>query len=384
MTVNKSGVQRLETLGFCTIVKNESANLARCLTSVQAIVDELVLVDTGSTDDTVALAKAHGAKVTSFEWVNDFAAARNFSLSQVKSDWILSLDADEELVVEDSGVWQFLVERPQVHAYAIERIDLYEQGEVLGGAHLRLFRNLPGLRYQGRYHEQLIFPNPAELVILPLEGIKILHYGNSDEQILTKNLTRDIPILEEMRREGSIDLWRLDCLARKYLKVNEAEKAQDCYQEALDILSPNLMGGNCPPNRFWMATLLDALGSNALGDGDLETARLICLRGLEWFPTFPPLNYLAGEFLMGLEFPLGAIAYFNQCLELGRSNRFYRVDPFPKEFMTTLPAHALACAHQMLGNLADAIAFNKLALSFDPNHEPSRELRQGLTASQET
>lgn len=375
--------QRVETLGFCTIVKNEAANLDRCLASVASVVNELVLVDTGSEDDTAKIAESYGAKVSAFEWVNDFAAARNFSLAQVNSDWILSLDADEELVVEDPEVWKFLATGSPVHAYAIERVDLFEQGEVLGGSHLRLFRNLPGLRYQGRYHEQLIFPSQTELIILPLEGIKILHYGNSDEQILAKNLTRDIPILEEMRQEGSIDLWRLDCLARKYIKVNAVEKAQDCYQEALEVLTPNLLEGNCPPNRFWMATLLDALGSNALSNDDLETARLICVRGLEWFPDFPPLNYLAGEFLMALDFPLGAIAYFKQCLELGQSNTFYRVDPFPKEFMTTLPAHGLACAYQNLGNLSEALAFNQLALSFDQDHEPSRALQQMLREIQE-
>lgn len=377
--MNTDTAQRVETLGFCTIVKNEAANLARCLASVASVVNELVLVDTGSEDDTVKIAESYGAKVSTFKWVNDFAAARNFSLDQVKSDWILSLDADEELVVENPAVWEFLATEPQVHAYAIERVDLYEQGNILGGSHLRLFRNLPGLRYQGRYHEQLIFPHQVELVILPLEGVKILHYGNSDEQILTKNLTRDIPILEEMQREGSIDLWRLDCLARKYIKVNEIEKAQDCYREVLEILTPNLIEGSCPLNRFWMATLLDALGANALSDGDLETARLICMRGLEWFPTFPPLNYLAGEFLMALDFPLGAIAYFKQCLDLGQSGTFYRVDPFPQEFLTTLPAHGLACAFNSMGNLSEAIACNQMALSFDPKHTPSRELKQVLT-----
>jgi glycosyltransferase involved in cell wall biosynthesis len=87
-------------LSFCTIVKNESANLARCLESVRPFVDEMVVVDTGSTDDTVAIAQSYGATVHSFSWCDNFAVARNYACSQVSGDWILVLDADEELIAQ--------------------------------------------------------------------------------------------------------------------------------------------------------------------------------------------------------------------------------------------------------------------------------------------
>ena len=83
------------TLSLCMIVKNEEKHLAKCLASVRPVVDEMIVVDTGSTDRTVDIAKAFGAQVYNFEWTNNFAEARNYSLSKASGDWILVLDADE-------------------------------------------------------------------------------------------------------------------------------------------------------------------------------------------------------------------------------------------------------------------------------------------------
>ncbi len=83
------------------IVKNEESNIANCLKSAQGIVDEIIIVDTGSTDETIAICETFNAKILNFKWNNSFAEARNFGLKQAKGDWILWLDADEEIDVED-------------------------------------------------------------------------------------------------------------------------------------------------------------------------------------------------------------------------------------------------------------------------------------------
>ena len=80
------------------IVRDEEKNLVRCLKSVVPVVDELIIVDTGSKDNTIDIAKEFGAKVFLFEWCDDFAAARNESLKHATGDWILQLDADDELL----------------------------------------------------------------------------------------------------------------------------------------------------------------------------------------------------------------------------------------------------------------------------------------------
>ncbi len=87
-------------LSLCMIVKNEEKYLTDCFSSVQDVVDEIVLVDTGSTDQTLVIAEAFSAKIFQFDWVNDFAAARNFALSKCSGDLILYLDADERMTSE--------------------------------------------------------------------------------------------------------------------------------------------------------------------------------------------------------------------------------------------------------------------------------------------
>ena len=87
-----------EKIGLVMIVKNEERCLEKCLKAVRNLVDEIYITDTGSTDKTVEIAKKFGAHISHFEWINDFSAARNFSLEQSDCDWNLVLDADEYLI----------------------------------------------------------------------------------------------------------------------------------------------------------------------------------------------------------------------------------------------------------------------------------------------
>jgi glycosyltransferase involved in cell wall biosynthesis len=361
-------------ISLCMIVKNESAHLARCLTSAQLYVDEIVVVDTGSQDDTMAIAQQFGAKLDNFAWCDDFSAARNYALTKVSGEWILHLDADEELVVEHPDFRQQLSERSQVLAYAIQRTDLtpFQSPVMLGGFHIRLFRNLPEFRYTNRYHEQLRYHGDRAPVFEPLNGLEILHHGNSDAAaVRRKTLNRDIPILESIRASEGLNFWLLDCLARNYLHTEQVEQAESCYNEAADRLFPHLLSGEKPEDAYWLPTLMHFLASEARDRQDFESARLLCQRGLEWFPTHIPLTYLSGEMLLDFGFPWGAIAYFQRCLDLGQSGQFYALEPFPQSLMTIDPACAIGAAFQALSAPDAAIAAYEQALSFDPNCAPA-------------
>lgn len=357
-------------LSLCMIVRNESEHLARCLMSAQNYVDELVVVDTGSQDDTVAIAQRFGATLYHFDWCDDFAAARNFSLEKVTGDWVLILDADETLVVETNTLHQQLTASPPaVMGLVLTRTEItLLEGDLNGGFHLRLFRNDPRLRYVGRYHEQLRHQDGNPLTVVPFPALKILHYGNSNEQaVLQKTIARDIPLLEKMRQEQGLNFWLLDCLARNYIRTGQPDHAQECYADAFDRLLPQLLSGEAPAEFFWVPTLVCELGWRALDAEDVETTRLLCQRGLEWCPNHAPLNNLAGEVLLSLGFPLGAIAYFETSLRLGREGSYDQTDPCPKSAITTDPACGLGQAYQQLGQPEQAIASYKLALSFDAN-----------------
>jgi len=88
------------TIALTMIIRNEESNLSRCLESIKNVVDEIIIVDTGSTDTSIDIANKYKAKISNYEWADDFSAARNKALEQVQSDWVLHLDADECLSKE--------------------------------------------------------------------------------------------------------------------------------------------------------------------------------------------------------------------------------------------------------------------------------------------
>jgi tetratricopeptide (TPR) repeat protein len=174
----------------CLIVKNEQKHLQRCLESLDRIADEIVVVDTGSTDRTVEIAESFGAKMGYFEWCNDFSAARNIALDLATGNWILWIDADEALTPESVNAFRQARVRPQFGGYNIEIenfVDERDQGNTFIHCPIRLFRRHPGIRFTGSIHEQV---SPAiEALGLPwarLDGAKILHYGYRPSEVAEK------------------------------------------------------------------------------------------------------------------------------------------------------------------------------------------------------
>jgi glycosyltransferase involved in cell wall biosynthesis len=140
------------------IVKNEEAHLAHCLDSVRGLVDEIIVVDTGSTDRTLAIAGAYQAKLFHFTWQDDFAAARNASLEPATGDWILQLDADEVLEPRSRAQLQSLLGTTSAEGLRLRVRNLTPPGDLqpFDEFHLtRLFRNRPAYRFEQPIHEQI-------------------------------------------------------------------------------------------------------------------------------------------------------------------------------------------------------------------------------------
>ncbi len=152
-----------------------------------------------------------------------------------------------------------------------------------------------------------------------------------------------------------------------YADTQQADKAQECYSEAFDRLLPNLSDGTAPNEFSFVPALIFTLGVQSLQQEDYETARLLCQRGLEWCPNYPPLNYLAGATIRALGFPLGAIAYFENCIRLGREGNYYKSEAFVVSYITTYPAYDLGCVYLQMGRMQEALAAFDLALYFDAN-----------------
>src|SRR6478672_7579163 len=362
-------------LSLCMIVKNERENLPRCLASVNPYVDEMIVVDTGSSDGTPEIALNYGAKVSYFEWCDDFAAARNYAISQASGEWILMLDADEELVVHSQAFLDEITSQSEVVAYLATYNEFNDQNNVTPAYRISLFRNLLEVKYIGRYHEYLVMGSPYRIPdnTAYTKSISILHYGFSKDQLLKKNISRNIPMLERIRQQEGLNLRLLQTLAAMYRNTQQLDKLQGCYAEALEMLLPNLIEGNKPEDFLAVPSFMVSLATEALNQNDYETARLLCQRGNEWCDNFPPLNYITGVTLRCLGFPLGSVAYFENCLRLGREKSYYKGEPFDVSYMTTYPAYDLGCIYMELKRYSEAVAAFEVTLKFDANFIAAQE-----------
>jgi tetratricopeptide (TPR) repeat protein len=365
-------------LSVCLIVKNESQHLSRCLASVKPYADEIIVVDTGSQDNTPDIAREYGAKLSYFAWCDDFSAARNYSISQACGEWIFIIDADEELIVNNPNFLGEIQKDEEAIAYVIIRNEVVNKAMTPVNM-IRLFRHLPEMRYCGRFHEQLTYKKGNFSNYRQLDSIKLLHHGNDPIEIEKKTIERNIPILERARQEEGLNFMLLYCLAGMYGGSGEIEKAQDCWEEALERLFPHLMEGKPPEEFTFIPSLMFTLAGQALESQDYETARLLCQRGLEWCPNYPPLNYITGMTLMALGFPLGAIAYFQNCLQLGQDRSYYTGEPFEQSFTTTIPACGLGVAYMTMKCWPDAISAFELALKFDETCPEAQQKLEKIT-----
>jgi GT2 family glycosyltransferase/Flp pilus assembly protein TadD/SAM-dependent methyltransferase len=250
------------SISLCMIVKNEERHLAECLMSARPLVDEMIVVDTGSTDRSKGIATAFGAKVFDMEWAEDFAAARNFSLVKANAKWVLILDADERIASSDLGTLRKMVARHKKSRTAfrlttrnytdeagtkgwIENDGLYPDLEVGKGwfasAKVRLFPRDPGIRFANPVHE-VVEPSlqKAGFRIMDCE-VAIHHYGKLDRSRVVEKgrhyYRLGLQKLEELKEDPNA----LKELAIQASEIGEYDEAVQIWKKVLD-LNPNDAG----------------------------------------------------------------------------------------------------------------------------------------------
>jgi len=217
------------------IVKNEEKYIKECLESVKGIVDEIVVVDTGSTDDTIKIAKSFGAKIYSYKWINDFAAARNFALVKSTGDWILYLDADERLLSKSKNELKKLTRLKSDEAYycRINNIDnVNNRPSVM--AYVRLFPNDKNLKFEGAIHEQIESSLKQNKYKIKNSLIEIDHIGYSltSEELKLKAKRNLQVLLEEYKKKKSP--YISFHLGQTYGLLENKEKALRYFYQALE------------------------------------------------------------------------------------------------------------------------------------------------------
>lgn len=242
------------SLSICLIAKNEEAHLERCLESVRGLWDDLVVVDTGSTDRTVEIARGFGARLFEFTWQDDFSKARNFCLEQAAGDWILSLDADETIAARDHGVIRQQMTRADLDAIrATQRHYLartvigwqpgsggYEEGEPYSGyldtECRRLFRNRPWLRFVNRVHEIVRSIDPAKPLVDVPGGWVIHHFGKvGSAQVLEAKGEHYLRILLKKVEDRPDDPQVHHELGVQYNELERFDEAVRAFERVLTL-----------------------------------------------------------------------------------------------------------------------------------------------------
>lgn len=300
-------------ISLCMIVKNEENNLKRCLNSINDIVDEIIIVDTGSIDKTVATAESFGAKVYHFPWTNSFSEARNESLKYATKDWILILDADDEFCIEDKEKFKQLINSnlDENSLYFFETLNycgsVADSNNISINLNPRIFKNNHGYSYEGNVHNQLInYKHNIKDVNVP---IRIYHYGYLDSNIKAKDKrNRNRFLIEEQLRKNPNNKYYWFNLGNEYFALGDMKKALDCYYKSYKEFNPNVGYG-------FILIVRIVIVNHALGlyDKALEFADI----GLQYYPKFTDLYFFKAIVYKSMNRPTLAIKALEKCIELG-------------------------------------------------------------------
>jgi len=286
------------------IVKNEEKFLAQCLKSIKDTVDEIIIVDTGSTDRTVEIAQSFGAKVYHHPWRNSFSEARNHSLGYATGDWILQIDADEALEQADIPLLHKLI---QTDSYDAMYVAIYS--ELPGGQskhyYSRIFRRGKA-HFDGIVHNQLILNGTA----MPSE-IRLYHYGyNLSTEEMKNKYKRTGDLLRKQLAEDPNNIFALANLVRNYRNEYNFEKVIELGENGLNIpASPTDVDSRNQRLRIYIDLAYALLNTN-----QINSAEEICRDAINENPDSLDILYVMGDILSRNGEFAEAINYFKKYL----------------------------------------------------------------------
>ncbi|HUO73916.1 MAG TPA: glycosyltransferase [Solirubrobacteraceae bacterium] len=328
------------TLSLCMIVRDEEEMLPRCLAAIKDAVDEIIIVDTGSTDRTIEIARSFGSTVIEREWTGSFADARNVSFDAATGDWVMYLDADEVLVSEDAERLRSVTGRVWREAfYLVETNYTGEQGDGTALTHnaMRIFRNRPEYRFEGRLHEQIAQKLPGYVPErIEHTSLRIEHYGYLGSVRSSKEKSqRNIELLRAQMSESAPTPFLHFNLGSEYAAAGDAPAALAAFERAWQMIQNEPDGGHYEFTPTLVVRLIKALracgrGADAIAQADV---------GLRLFPGFTDLVFEQATASLELRREADAVGYFERCIELGDAPSRYTAT---RGCGTYLPRLALA------------------------------------------
>lgn len=312
-------------LSLCMIVKDEEDHIGKCLNSIKDVVDEMIIVDTGSSDRTVEICKSFGAQVVDFPWNGSFSDARNYGLDRATGDWILWLDADEE--VDSSDVYKlrdalycddYLLSIHLINYYG----DLPDSNKTFDIAHTRLFRNHKGFKFLNKIHEMLnvnevltIKDNIQTIKTIP---IKVYHYGYLDPvNENKKKFERNLEMLKKEVAQKDHSPWIDYHIASEYYRAKQYNKAFNHVNRSIKGFLQEL---KTPPSLLYRLKY-----SILIASGSIEGAWPGIDRAVSLYPDYVDLHFYKGLILYIKKSYAEALKVFEHCLEMGEENLHHLV-----------------------------------------------------------
>ncbi|MFQ5344248.1 MAG: tetratricopeptide repeat protein, partial [Anaerolineae bacterium] len=351
------------SVSLCLITRDEEAHLPRLLDSVGQAVDEIVVVDTGSTDRTVEIAEEYGARVIEFPWQDDFAAAKNEALRHATGDWILHLDADMVLPRGHAQRIRQAVTSGHARSYFLQVRSPAAGPPVLYDVvlHPWLFENRPEVRFEGAVHE-VILPSLLAQGMTPMRtDIVVDHVGYTDPVLLQAKGQRNLRLLEKRRADGDDAPALPFHLAQTYLGLGR-------YDEAIAELEGLI--AHPAEVRAILPTAYSYLAMARLASGDHEEGFRVAQEACQLFPHLRYPHYLAAAACLHRGNAEEARTWATQAQALGD-------EPTTESFVlhvddASLEALLGDCARQQ-GRWEEAIAHYTQAVTQGLDTEPVRQ-----------
>ncbi|WP_405115535.1 glycosyltransferase [Paenibacillus sp. FSL K6-1217] len=352
-------------ISLCMIVKDEESWIGRCLSSVRQGVDEIIVVDTGSRDRTMDVAHGLGAKILQYPWKDSFAEARNYSLRHATGEWVLWMDADEEIAEAEAVMLRQVDGLRDSKLVSLETVHFSSPfrprpDEAYRLEQCRLFRNGEGIQFTGDIHEQLSLPgqHAGEASSPPIRlPVRLFHYGYLESVTSLKSKhERNLKLLQQsVSGHPNPDPWSLYHIASEYQRTGEYASA---FQQVNLAIAASLRQNRLPPSLFYKLkySCLVTMGSFREGWPGIDKA-------ISLYPDYVDLHLYKGCILMNIGQVEAAISAFEHCLDLGENALHNMVLSGAGTFY---PCYYMGNCYEMCGMPVDAEIWYRRALHYSP------------------
>lgn len=350
------------TVAATMIVRNEAAFLGGCLDSLASRVDDIVIVDTGSTDGSVDIARAAGVRLLHHPWTGRFCEARNVALAASRSDWVLYIDADERLRLPEGGRLADYIEPRAIAGL----VSFRPKTGYTRYREWRLFRNDPRLRFSGGIHETM---KPAILAISRAEGLPIVrtgvmidHLGYDADQ--SGKHARNLPLLETAIAKDPERSFRRHHLAEVLEGLGRRDEAIASARQAITEAALT-----SEEQRASVSLLYQFVARTELDRGG-DPRATIC-RGLTVLPENYSLWFLLGWAMLNAGEPLAALRIAEALLRIDPDRLAYEPLAFNRDIFGGKAAGLAAAASFRLGRAEEALAYARQAAVFAGANGPA-------------